>query len=213
MRRCCRPLAGRHDKRARKAAAPPAAGAALAAPPATTMQPALLVAAPPAPRPCALASMHAPYAQMGSLTASAGAAAGVFERESVLLSENQPHEHAGKFPLAQHLFACLPQWCAHTNVTLGIKTRSPSPVALHDVEHSSERAPLGHTSAYCKPAPALVQELTRHVANLAMLAAATANSLRSKHFYLGFQAEHRLTATVAQLPVQSNSVVAVLCGA
>ena len=134
-------------------------------------------------------------------------------RVGAAVREPQPHEHAGKFPLAQHLFACLPNWSAHTNVTLGIKTRSPSPVALHDLEHSSERAPLGHNSAYCKPAPALVQELTRHAANLGMLAAATANSLRSKHFYLGFQVEHRLTATGAQLPMQSNSIVAVLCSA
>ena len=90
---CCRPLAGRQGERARKVAAPPAAGAMQAAPLAPIMPPALLVSAPPAPlttaQACALANAHAPYVQMGSITASAGAAEGVFERESVLLSENR----------------------------------------------------------------------------------------------------------------------------
>ena len=40
----------------------------------------------------------------------------------------------------------------------------------------------------CGPA----QELTRHAANLGMLAAATLNPDQRKHFYLGFQAEHKL---------------------
>ena len=74
-------------------AAPLAAGAVQAAPLAPTMPPALLVSAPPAPlttaQACTLANAHAPYVQMGSITASAGAAEGVFERESVLLSENR----------------------------------------------------------------------------------------------------------------------------
>lgn len=42
-----------------------------------------------------------------------------------------------------------------------------------------------------------MQELTRHAANLAMLAAAAANPVKSKHYYLGFQAEHKLAATGA----------------
>jgi len=45
--------------------------------------------------------------------------------------------------------------------------------------------------------PAAPQELTRHAANLGMLAAATVNPDRRKHFYLGFQAEHKLAASGA----------------
>ncbi|KAK9827597.1 hypothetical protein WJX81_002191 [Elliptochloris bilobata] len=80
---------------------------------------------------CELANAHAPYMQMGSVTVGTGAAGGVFERESDLLSENR------------------------------------SAMAT--------------------------QELTRHAANLGMLAAATVNPEQRKHFYLGFQAEHKLT--------------------
>jgi hypothetical protein len=38
---------------------------------------------------CELANAHAPYMQLGSVTVGMGAAAGVFERESLLLSENR----------------------------------------------------------------------------------------------------------------------------
>ncbi len=38
---------------------------------------------------CELANAHAPYMQLGSVTVGTGAAAGVFERESLLLSENR----------------------------------------------------------------------------------------------------------------------------
>ena len=51
-----------------------------------------------------------------------------------------------------------------------------------------------------RPIPKLLplpQELTRHAANLGMLAAATVNPDQRKHFYLGFQAEHKLAYTGA----------------
>ncbi|KAK9845443.1 hypothetical protein WJX81_006533 [Elliptochloris bilobata] len=135
-----RQLSGPQGERPRKAAAAPAAVATQLAPLAQTTVPPLLIIAPPAPlttaMACELANAHAPYMQMGSVTVGVGAAAGVFERESVLLSE--------------------------------------------------------------KRSPMSTQELTRHAANLGMLAAATANPVHSRHFYLGFQGEHRLTATGAQ---------------
>lgn len=213
---CCRPLAGRQGERARKVAAPPAAGTVQAAPLAPTMPPALLVAAPPAPlttaQACALANAHAPYVQMGSITASAGAAEGVFERESVLLSENRS-------PMSTQAHPCLPSkpdrlWsclCACLlclgqlpNKLHAERTVTKAMIINHlckdssALMHTSKQAILCMLGTHTKRA--LVQELTRHAANLGMLAAATANPLRSRHFYLGFQAEHKLAATSAQLP-------------
>ena len=57
-----------------------------------------------------------------------------------------------------------------------------------------------------------MQELTRHAANLGMIAAATANPLRSKHFYLGFQAEHKLAAASAQAPCISTPLCLTIMG-
>ena len=75
--------------------------------------------------------------------------------------------------------------------------------------HSSKYAVL---STQCDPAAALAQELTRHAANLGMIAAATANPLRSKHFYLGFQAEHKLAAASAQAPCISTALCLITMG-
>ena len=60
--------------------------------------------------------------------------------------------------------------------------------------HSSKYAVL---STQYDPAAALAQELMRHAANLGMIAAATANPLRSKHFYLGSR-----LSTSSQQPVR-----------
>ena len=58
-------------------------------------------------------------------------------------------------------------------------------------------------SGHVKTAAALLtlnpaQELTRHAANLGMLAAATVNPDQRNHFYLGFQAEHKLAYSGAR---------------
>ena len=217
-RECCRPLAGRKGERARKVAAPQAAGAVQAAPLAPTMPPALLVAAPPAlttAQACALANAHAPYVQMGS--ASAGAAEGVFERESVLLSENRSPMSTQARPRVQQaqqalhvVGAVLLAWAAPSSDFFDERTPGRLCVAYgtshvfhYDPTTLCTAVSMHHLATQWNPAPALAQELTRHAANLGMLAAATANPLRSKHFYLGFQAEHKLAAASAQLPCTS----------
>ena len=121
-------------------AAPPAAGAVQAAPLAPTAPPALRVAAPPAPlttaQACALARAHAPYVQMGSITASAGAAAGVFERESVLLSEKRS-------PYSTQASPCVPSMPSSS---------APVCVLRAAIMHTSYVWPSGrhcHFAAYC----------------------------------------------------------------
>lgn len=53
-----------------------------------------------------------------------------------------------------------------------------------------------------------MQELTRHAANLGMLAAATVNPDQRKHFYLGFQAEHKLTHSGMPFCLRSCACIA-----
>ena len=164
---------------------------------------------------------------MGSVTVGAGAAAGVFERESDLLSESrsamatQVHcvWHSETCPAARHSVLLLVMHAMHaaSNTPARIPltydqehgfvliakccrigcAASGAPVLYQPTckEHSLEcvKTCCGRVLALKSLTPyPYPQELTRHAANLGMLAAATVNPEQRKHFYLGFQAEHKL---------------------
>ncbi len=159
---------------------------------------------------CELANAHAPYMQLGSVTVGTGAAAGVFERESLLLSENRSPmstqvRDLSRSPRRGELrSARLPiePGVAVAGPVAG-DTRCCETPRMHD-------GCQGPWQAVTAPLPGVAQELTRHAANLGMLAVTTVNPARSKHFYLGFQAEHKLGAG-APLAPRARPPAAPLC--
>jgi len=129
---------------------------------------------------------------MGSVTVGAGAAAGVFERESDLMAENRSAMSTQARPAAWQRAAYQ---APRPVVRAGETCCTGCPPSGRATARRMCQGVRGSPALRRTPAP---QELTRHAANLGMLAAATVNPARSKHFYLGFQAEHKLAASSAR---------------